>query len=333
MQDDFVYLRGFVVPLKGIGVLLPTRETAMLGSYDFGPLLDIARQVEDHGFDSVWVGDSFVARPRLEPLTLLSSVATATSRITVGTAALIASTREPVNLAHSLVTLDHAASGRLQLAIGTGSPLPVKSEDDAVPMSYNERAGRVDEAVTAWKQVWSGDDGELKSNYWDLRGLREQPPPAQAGGPQMWLASGNTPKAVARAGRYYDGWMPLVPDPADYETGWAAICKAAEEAGRAPDAMTPSMFVTINLTSDADRARAELEDYTQRYYRLPLGTMSRIMPFFGGSPEDCVRWLGEYVRAGARHFVLRMGSFENGAEHLRLTAEHVLPALRALQID
>ncbi|MCE6997816.1 LLM class flavin-dependent oxidoreductase [Saccharothrix sp. S26] len=55
----------------------------------------MAKKVEELGFDSVWVGDSFVTRPRPEPLALLGAIAMVTGHVTIGTAALTAVLREP----------------------------------------------------------------------------------------------------------------------------------------------------------------------------------------------------------------------------------------------
>jgi alkanesulfonate monooxygenase SsuD/methylene tetrahydromethanopterin reductase-like flavin-dependent oxidoreductase (luciferase family) len=54
-----------------IGYLLPTRERIMAGQPQAAPLLELAERAERLGFDSVWAGDSLLARPRHEPLTLL----------------------------------------------------------------------------------------------------------------------------------------------------------------------------------------------------------------------------------------------------------------------
>ena len=56
-----------------IGYLLPTRERVMEGWPQTAPLLELAARAEGLGFDSVWVGDSLLARPRHDPLTLLAS--------------------------------------------------------------------------------------------------------------------------------------------------------------------------------------------------------------------------------------------------------------------
>src|SRR5471032_2916512 len=64
-----------------LGYLLPTRERIMEGVHETGPLLALAEKAEALGFDSVWVGDSLLARPRHDPLTLLAAVAARTRRV------------------------------------------------------------------------------------------------------------------------------------------------------------------------------------------------------------------------------------------------------------
>ena len=61
-----------------IGYLLPTREAVMQGRPEASPLLEFAERAESLGFDSVWVGDSLLSRPRHDPLTLLAAVAART---------------------------------------------------------------------------------------------------------------------------------------------------------------------------------------------------------------------------------------------------------------
>ena len=83
-----------------IGYLLPTRERVMAGQPHAAPLLELAERAERLGFDSVWAGDSLLARPRHEPLTLLAAVASRVHRVDIGTAVLLPALRNPVLLAH-----------------------------------------------------------------------------------------------------------------------------------------------------------------------------------------------------------------------------------------
>ena len=56
-----------------LGYLLPTREQAMEGRPEAKPLLALAERAAGLGYDSIWVGDSLLARPRHDPLTLLAA--------------------------------------------------------------------------------------------------------------------------------------------------------------------------------------------------------------------------------------------------------------------
>ena len=99
-------------PLK-LGVLLPTRALVMRDEppKDANPVLEMALRAEAAGLDSVWVGDSLSAKPRMEPLTTLAALATHTQRVRLGTAVLLGALRHPVLLAQMVGTLDLLSQG------------------------------------------------------------------------------------------------------------------------------------------------------------------------------------------------------------------------------
>ena len=66
-----------------------TREKIMLESPSVRPMIEAAKKAVDRGFDSIWAGDSLLARPRHDPITLLAGVAGAIPGIEVGTAVLL----------------------------------------------------------------------------------------------------------------------------------------------------------------------------------------------------------------------------------------------------
>ena len=82
--------------------------------------MEIAETVENANLDSVWVGDSLTAKPRLEPLSVLAAIATRTKRVRIGTAVMLGALRHPVLLAHSAATVDFMSGGRLVLGLGIG---------------------------------------------------------------------------------------------------------------------------------------------------------------------------------------------------------------------
>jgi alkanesulfonate monooxygenase SsuD/methylene tetrahydromethanopterin reductase-like flavin-dependent oxidoreductase (luciferase family) len=301
----------------------------MKGATDALPLLKVAQQVEELGYDAVWAGDSFVARFRLEPMTLLASVAMVTDRVVIGTAAITAVNRDPVALAHVTTTLDQLSGGRLRMGIGTGAPLPVQAEYDAVTMSYRERAERVDEMVSGWRHVWNGEDADLAGRYYNLAPLRDQPLPFQQGGPALWLASNGKPVTAKRIAKLYDGWMPILGNPEEYAERWANIAAEARAVGRDPESITRCLYVTVHINDDADEAVAGLNKYTGRYNELPLTAMAEYQLYFGGSAQAFVDYLKPYVDAGAQQIILRIGSFEDYDDHLRAIADTVVPAFQS----
>ena len=60
-----------------IGILIPTRGVVMASDRrpDVETCWTMARHADQAGYDAVWVGDSIVAKPRLEPITTLGYIA------------------------------------------------------------------------------------------------------------------------------------------------------------------------------------------------------------------------------------------------------------------
>ena len=111
------------------GVNLNNREPLLVPEYDLETLMQLAVSCENYGFDSVWLGDSLLSRPRWEPISLLSAISQRTQRVQLGTAIMVASARNPFWLAAEWATLDRLSQGRSILGVGMGSSEPsVKQE-------------------------------------------------------------------------------------------------------------------------------------------------------------------------------------------------------------
>lgn len=298
-----------------VGLLLPTRERAVMEDWSAAPLLDLARRAERLGFDSVWAGDSLTARPRFDPLTLLAAVAASTESVTVGTAALTATLRHPLLAAQTLATLDQVAEGRLVVGLGAGFPYPAsEAEFAAVGVPFEGRLKRLADTVEHWRRLWRG---EAVDGF---------PRPTRPGGPPLWFA-GAGPRGLALTGSVLDGWLPYLAQPDDYADARDTIQQAATKAGRDAAAVTSALYATVLVDEDADRAEHALEAYTQAYYGLPLAELGELQAFIWGSAADCARRLEAYVTAGASHLVLRIGSL-TPEKHVDTVAAELVPRIR-----
>ena len=103
------------------GLTLPQRAT-LFGAATWEQLLDLARMADRHElFESVWVGDSVMAKPRPDSLTLLGALSAVTTRVRLGVGCMASfALREPVFFAEQWSTLDFISKGRMQLAVCTG---------------------------------------------------------------------------------------------------------------------------------------------------------------------------------------------------------------------
>ena len=182
-----------------IGYLLPTREQIMEGCPDAAPLLKLAERAASLGFDSIWAGDSLLARPRHEPLTLLAAVAGRVPRVEIGTAVLLPALRNPVLLAHQVATLDQVAEGRLILGVGIAArraehPRRVRGCRRAVRKARRPHERR----ACAWRGRCGAASRSTGTGCGRSRAACSAPTPHRPGGPPIWVA-GSLPASLERA--------------------------------------------------------------------------------------------------------------------------------------
>src|SRR4051794_26000761 len=226
-----------------IGYLLPTREQIIEGRPHTGPLVALAEQAEALSYDSLWVGDSLLARPRHDPLTLLAGVATRTRRMQLGTAVLLPALRNPVVLAQQIATLDQLSEGRVVLGVGIGLDLPnVHAEFAAAGVPFERRVGRMIEGLRLCRALWTGEPVEWDGR-WLVRNGTLAPTPWRKGGPPIWVGGTERPSRI-RAGRLYDGWMLISPSPEDWARQWMDVEAGARDAGRDPTTLSGAMYLT-----------------------------------------------------------------------------------------
>ena len=299
-----------------IGYLLPTRESVMQGRPQAAPLLALAEKAEALGYDSVWVGDSLMALPRHEPITLLAGVAARTSRVSLGTAVLLPGWRNPVVLAQQVATLDQISEGRVILGVGIASDAPtIRADFQAAGVPFEKRVGRLLEGLRLCRKLWTGEPVNWDGR-WTINNRTLGPEPHQPGGPPIWIG-GSVPATVERVGRDLDGWFPNGPTPDEYREIWGEMKSVAGEAGRDPNKLTGAQYLTVAIDDDAARADRRIDEFMETYYGKGLNLRDS-QPCYAGSVAGAKELLAAYASAGASHFVLRFAG--NHEHHLELFA-------------
>jgi alkanesulfonate monooxygenase SsuD/methylene tetrahydromethanopterin reductase-like flavin-dependent oxidoreductase (luciferase family) len=288
-----------------IGYLLPTRENIMQGRPETRSLLDAARLAQSLGFDSIWVGDSLLARPRHDPLTLLAAVAAAVPDVELGPAVLLPALRNPVVLAQQLATIDQVSEGRLILGVGiAGDNPPIRSEFTAAGVPFEGRVGRLMEGLELSKALWSGEPLSWQGR-WHLEDSALAPTPHRPGGPPIWLAAGAV-AGIERAAEHYDGWFPIGPDAETFARRHQLFLDTAAGHGRDPAELTTAIYLTVAIGNDVDAAETSIDDYLAEYYGAPPSVLRSFQACRGGTVSQVLDFIRSYIDAGAQHVVLRL---------------------------
>ena len=142
------------------GVFLPSYIWEGDGAERARGIKAFARQVEELGFDSLFITDHLLAARRfysvnwLEPLMTLAVAAGATERVRLGTSILIMPLRNPVILAKELATLQFLSDNRVILGAGVGWN---DAEYEAVGVHKSERGKRTDEMLDIMMPLLEGE--------------------------------------------------------------------------------------------------------------------------------------------------------------------------------
>jgi probable F420-dependent oxidoreductase len=313
--------------MTAFGLLLPTREIVMNQEVpNFRQILDLAEQAEALGFDSVWVGDSVLARPRFEALTTLAAIAARTQRVQLGTAVLLPMLRHPVLLANEVANLDHIAQGRLILGLGIGGNNPTVAQEFAacgVPIA--RRVGLFEEGITLMRRLWTEPEVTFQGRYFQIQSVRLGLRPLRQSGVPIWLA-GSGDNALRRVLKLGDGWLPISSSPQAFTTDWERLQVLGKEMGRDARDLHRCLYTTLNVNADVVQAERELRAFIESYYSIPYEVQARRNGLCAGSVEQCIAWLKAFIAAGAQTIVVRFGSPDQKGQLERFATE-VVPAL------
>jgi probable F420-dependent oxidoreductase len=240
-----------------------------------GEVAEIARRVEDAGFDGLWFIESTV-----NPFLPLAVAATATQRIELGTAISLAFVRSPMVTAMSAWELQRAAQGRFILGLGT----QVKAHNErrfSVPFSSPQQ--RLREQVLALRAIYAGFAGEpldFHGEFYNFDLLPEffNPGPMDYPAPPTYLAAMN-PSAYRMSGEIADGVHihPLHSARFLAEAALPAMAEGLTAAGRSLADFTVSAQVLVVV--GPGEQRRQMENYVRgqiafygstRTYRAPL---------------------------------------------------------------
>jgi len=183
--------------------------------------------------------------------------------------------RAPVNIAQTVLTLDHATRGRMAVMLSQGQQnhmrqygMPRAGTKDKLwdGVQIVTKLIRQNTPFSYRGRVWKFDNGQLAL------------PPYGEHAPEVFVAGGFG-ESLELAGRFADGWVDCPPgldqnDPSVFAEKVSAVRRHAAGVGRDPDELTILTLICVTMVEDENLIEAAIDHPIVRWNTL-CGTASQ----------------------------------------------------------
>jgi len=259
------------------------------------------RIADEAGFDHLWGFDHLsplfadVGDDILEGMTLLTAMAEATSRVRIGLMVAGNTYRHPAVVAKMATTIDHLSGGRLEFGLGAGG---AEAEHVMLGIPFftaTERIGRLDEALTVCRMLWTEERASFDGRYFTLVDAVANPKPLQQPHPPIWVGGAGERLTLRVVARHADVWNVIGP------------------------------------VEEVARKATVLDQHCADIGRDPTEIRRSVQPRFDHrEPAAMVELLQAYVEAGFTENVIYIPPGDEPVRAAEIAAEHVLPSIARL---
>lgn len=252
-------------------------------------LREVARSVERHGFETLWVIDFQLGMK--DVYAALYVAALSSERLELGPGVTNLVTRHPTVTANAMSALDELSGGQAVLGLGAGWSAVYGA--GRTPSRLSE----LREGIDALRALFSGDETLLDGAGVRLATARRQIP--------IYLAA-SQPGMLSLSGEKTDGTILMgAADRGFCEWQLERIYEGLERARRAREDLTVDLVVTMSVDEDAERAVADVRAWATSQ-AATFESWKRMPPGFDAFRAD--------FAAAARAYQL--------VDHLSLTSGH-----------
>jgi alkanesulfonate monooxygenase SsuD/methylene tetrahydromethanopterin reductase-like flavin-dependent oxidoreductase (luciferase family) len=241
------------------------------------------RFLEELGFDSLWVADHYahLYKPKadwLDGWTLLTALATQTSRVRLGALVTNMMLHNPAMLAKQAITIDHISGGRLEVGLGSGTPGDISYGMVGVEdLDPPQRVGRFREFVEMMDSLLRNEETTYEGRYYSVKGAILNPRPVQEPRPPLTVAALG-PTMLQIAAKYADRWNTYPGRGVEPQDVLGVVrgrnemlSEYCEKIGRDPGEITRSLLVYGRASIEAPFASvAAFEDFVGQYREIGI---------------------------------------------------------------
>jgi F420-dependent oxidoreductase-like protein len=302
--------------------------------------LAVAATAEAQGFHTLYRSDHYqsFARPTEwgthDAWATLAAIAMRTERIRLGTMVSPVTFRHPSVVAKSVVTVDHASGGRVDLGMGAGW---FEREHAAFGFRFPptpERYAILEESVEIVHRLWDRDEPSVTfhGEHFRLEGVTSLPRPVQDPHPNLILGGDAGPRSAALAARWADEYNVHSRSPEQVGEARARLDAACASIGRDPATLRRSLMITTVVGEDRAALVAGVGRMFERWGddRDAGAYVAAVDPTdLIGTPAHVLERLDAYAAEGIQK-VLLQDFLHDDLDMLALIGREVIPAASRL---
>lgn len=309
-ENNNKLLFGLTIPQGWRGGDLPLEEeNDPIKQYEFSK--SIAITADNLGFNMLYTYDHFIPHYKddiekniFECFTLLSAIATITTKIKIGQIVLCNSYRNPALLSKMISTLDVISKGRTELGIGAGW-----YEDEYIAYGYNfpsntTRIKQLDESLCIIKSMWTEKRTYFDGRYYKINNAICNPKPIQKPRPIIMIGGKGEKYLLKVVAKHADRYNLFFGSPDEMKRKISILKQYCNSIGRDHNEIQYSVVLPCII----EESEEEIDQILTKYKRNDQ-TKEQLIQYLVdgitiGTPEKIIKGLDEYIDIGVNHFII-----------------------------
>lgn len=293
----------------------------------------VALKAEQLGYDAGYVYDHFIpyygdkrTLPFFEAYTLLSAIASITTKLRVGQVVTCNSYRSPSLLAKMSSTLDAISNGRLEFGIGAGW---FEHEYNSYGYQFDSASTRIeqlDESLIIIKKMWQKEKSSFKGKHYSIKNAICSPKPIQNPHPPI-MVGGAGQKLIAVAAKHATRYNHPFGTPEILQSKIEMLKTQCKKTKRNFHEIENSVLLRVLVGKDKDDIKQIVGQLKKKNESISEFVMRSKDSIALGTPNEVIEYLQKYVNIGISYFIVNFIGLSNSLEMLSLFSKKVRPRL------
>lgn len=295
---------------------------------------NVALRAEKLGYAAGYVYDHFIPYagnnsqgPFFEAYTLLSAVASVTSKLRIGQVVTCNSYRQPSLLAKMTSTLDAISNGRLEFGIGAGW---FEHEYNSYGYKFDDPRSRIEqlyESLTIIKKMWQYKKPSFVGKHYSIKNAFCNPKPIQQPHPPIMVGGGGN-KLMEVVARHANRYNHPFGTPEMLQTKLDLLKAKCKSIKRDYTEIENSVLLRVLVGKDSDDVKQIISSFKKENESVADFVLRSKDSIAIGTPDEVIAHLSRYLQIGISYFIVNFVGLSRSLDMLEVFSRKVMSQLR-----